>query len=80
MNKLVAMMTLPIVIGACACNGGSMAEVTEADLQQHNWTLIQIDGQDLTPSARQKSPRLSSTKRCGLPAMPAAIISLVRHS
>ena len=58
MKKLIATMTLPIVIGACACNGNDMTTVTAADLQHHNWELIQIDGQALTLSDKQKAPRL----------------------
>ncbi|WP_375753746.1 META domain-containing protein [Vibrio sp. HN007] len=46
MKKLLAVVTLPLLMTACQSNGNNTV-ITEADLQHHNWNLVQIDGNDL---------------------------------
>ncbi len=60
LKTLVAAISLPVLMTACATNGDSVnvKEITAQDLQHHNWELVQIDGQVIQLSERQKAPRL----------------------
>ena len=46
-KMLLAAITLPIVVTACASNGDDVNQITAQDLQHHNWELVSIDGKDI---------------------------------
>ncbi|WP_319553979.1 META domain-containing protein [uncultured Vibrio sp.] len=58
LKTLVAAISLPVLMTACANNGDNVKEITAQDLQHHNWELVQIDGKNLELTERQKAPRL----------------------
>ncbi|MDV6250782.1 META domain-containing protein [Vibrio sp. EA2] len=58
LKTLVAAISLPVLMTACASNGDNVKEITAQDLQHHNWELVQIDGKDIELTERQKAPRL----------------------
>lgn len=58
LKTLVAAISLPVLMTACASNGDNVKEITAQDLQHHNWELVQIDGKDIKLTERQKAPRL----------------------
>ncbi|UYI48260.1 META domain-containing protein [Vibrio parahaemolyticus] len=58
LKTLVAAISLPVLMTACASNGDNVKEITAQDLQHHNWELVQIDGKNIELSERQKAPRL----------------------
>nr|WP_319536764.1 META domain-containing protein [uncultured Vibrio sp.] len=58
LKTLVAAISLPVLMTACASNGDNVKEITAQDLQHHNWELVQIDGKNLELTERQKAPRL----------------------
>ncbi len=58
LKTLVAAISLPVLITACASNGDNVKQITAQDLQHHNWELVQIDGKDIQLTERQKAPRL----------------------
>lgn len=61
MKKIVATLTLPLLITACQSTGeaNAMAKVVKAqDLQHHNWVLTAIDGVAVTPAKNQQAPNL----------------------
>lgn len=57
-KMLLAAITLPVVVTACASNGDDVKQITAQDLQHHNWELVNIDGKDIVLEGRQKAPRL----------------------
>jgi len=57
-KMLLATITLPVVVTACASNGDDVKQITAQDLQHHNWELVSIDGKDIVLEGRQKAPRL----------------------
>lgn len=57
-KTLLAAISLPILITACATNGDEIKEITTADLQHHNWQLVSIDGNAITPQERHSLPNL----------------------
>ncbi|EPV1124987.1 META domain-containing protein [Vibrio harveyi] len=57
LKTLVAAISLPVLMTACASNGDNVKEITAQDLQHHNWQLVQIDGKNIAAEARQ-APRL----------------------
>lgn len=58
-KKLLAAISLPVLMTACASNGDNVKQITAQDLQHHNWQLVQIDGKEVTNGAdKQKAPRL----------------------
>ncbi|MGD8112735.1 META domain-containing protein [Vibrio sp. TRT 21S02] len=57
-KTLLAAITLPVLMTACASNGGDVKQITAQDLQHHNWELVSIDGKAIETSERQKAPRL----------------------
>ncbi|MBD1564789.1 META domain-containing protein [Vibrio sp. SA48] len=57
-KKLLAAISLPVLMTACASNGDNVKQITAQDLQQHNWQLVQIDGKEVTNADKQKAPRL----------------------
>ncbi|MCV3262860.1 META domain-containing protein [Vibrio harveyi] len=58
LKTLVAAISLPVLMTACASNGDNVKEITAQDLQQHhNWQLVQIDGKNIAAEERQ-APRL----------------------
>ncbi|EGA65623.1 META domain-containing protein [Vibrio brasiliensis] len=57
-KMLLAAITLPVVVTACASNGDDVKQITAQDLQHHNWELVSIDGKDIVLEGRQKAPRL----------------------
>lgn len=58
LKTLVAAISLPVLMTACASNGDNVNKITAQDLQHHNWELVQIDGKNIELSERQKAPRL----------------------
>jgi heat shock protein HslJ len=58
LKTLVAAISLPGLMTACASNGDNVKKITAQDLQHHNWELVQIDGKNIELSERQKAPRL----------------------
>ncbi|AEX21658.1 META domain-containing protein [Vibrio natriegens] len=58
LKTLVAAISLPVLMTACASNGDNVKKITAQDLQHHNWELVQIDGKNIELSERQKAPRL----------------------
>ncbi|BDR13877.1 META domain-containing protein [Vibrio sp. STUT-A11] len=58
LKTLVAAISLPVLMTACANNGDNVKKITAQDLQHHNWELVQIDGKNLELTERQKAPRL----------------------
>ncbi|MCA0936090.1 META domain-containing protein [Vibrio alginolyticus] len=58
LKTLVAAISLPILMTACTSNGDNVKEITAQDLQHHNWELVQIDGNKIELTERQKAPRL----------------------
>ncbi|KFI10491.1 META domain-containing protein [Vibrio coralliilyticus] len=57
-KTLLAAVTLPFVMTACASNGGDVKQITVKDLQHHNWELVSIDGKEVKAGGHQKRPRL----------------------
>ncbi|MBR9874956.1 MAG: META domain-containing protein [Vibrionaceae bacterium] len=58
LKTLVAAISLPVLMTACASNGDNVKEITAQDLQHHNWELVKIDGKNIELTERQKAPRL----------------------
>ena len=58
LKTLVAAISLPVLMTACTSNGDNVKEITAQDLQHHNWELVQIDGENIQLTERQKAPRL----------------------
>ncbi|CAE6896194.1 heat shock protein [Vibrio sp. B1FLJ16] len=58
LKTLVAAISLPVLMTACTSNGDNVKEITAQDLQHHNWELVQIDGNKIELTERQKAPRL----------------------
>ena len=57
LKTLVAAISLPVLMTACASNGDNVKEITAQDLQHHNWQLVQIDGKNIAAEERH-TPRL----------------------
>lgn len=57
-KKLLAAISLPVLMTACAGSGDNVKQITAQDLQHHNWQLVQIDGKEVTNADKQKAPRL----------------------
>ncbi|ARV72366.1 META domain-containing protein [Vibrio campbellii] len=57
LKTLVAAISLPVLMTACASKGDNVKEITAQDLQHHNWQLVQIDGKNIAAEERQ-APRL----------------------
>ncbi|MDF9399331.1 META domain-containing protein [Vibrio sp. 1180_3] len=57
-KKLLAAISLPVLMTACASSGDNVKQITAQDLQHHNWQLVQIDGKEVTNADKQKAPRL----------------------
>ena len=57
LKALVAAISLPVLMTACASKGDNVKEITAQDLQHHNWQLVQIDGKSIAAEERQ-APRL----------------------
>ncbi|MGR5238058.1 MULTISPECIES: META domain-containing protein [Vibrio] len=58
LKTLVAAISLPILMTACASNGDNVKEITAQDLQHHNWELVQIDGKNIAIEDAEYGPRL----------------------
>ncbi|MDF2152418.1 META domain-containing protein [Vibrio sp. CAU 1672] len=58
LKTLVAAISLPVLMTACASNNENMKDITAQDLQHHNWELVEIDGKALVLAEQQKAPRL----------------------
>ncbi len=54
-KALLATMSLPFVIAGCSTMKPQQ-DITAADLQNHRWELVNINGQDFNPTPRQKRP------------------------
>lgn len=76
-KSLLAAITLPVLMTACASNGDAV-QITAQDLQHHNWQLTQIDGKDVVKSEHEQAPRLRSVNRMMASGMLTVITSLVR--
>ncbi|MCG9577333.1 META domain-containing protein [Vibrio tubiashii] len=57
-KTLIAAITLPFVVTACASNGDDVKQITAQDLQHHNWELVSIDGEAIVADSHQNPPRL----------------------
>ncbi|WP_070963076.1 META domain-containing protein [Vibrio sonorensis] len=57
-KMLLAAISLPLTLAACASSSDRAATITASDLQHHNWNLVQIDGRDIVTKEGGKSPRL----------------------
>ncbi|EGA72229.1 heat shock protein HslJ [Vibrio sinaloensis DSM 21326] len=57
-KTLLAAITLPVLMTACASNGDNMQKITAQDLQHHNWELVSVDGKDIVIEGRDQAPRL----------------------
>lgn len=57
-KTLLAAISLPLIVTACASNGDGEKQITAQDLQHHNWELVSIDGNDIVLAERQTPPRL----------------------
>ncbi|WED28353.1 META domain-containing protein [Vibrio sp. DW001] len=61
MKKLIAVVTLPLLLTACQSTGdeNNMAKtISVQDLQHHNWELTQIDGKTVITPDSMQAPRL----------------------
>ena len=59
MKKLLAVVTIPLLISACSNSGQDMAStITIEDLQHHNWILTKIDNDTVVTPARMSPPNL----------------------
>ncbi|CAE6902911.1 heat shock protein [Vibrio sp. B1REV9] len=58
LKTLVAAISLPILMTACASNGDDVKDITAKDLQHHNWELIKIDGKSIAIEDAEYGPRL----------------------
>lgn len=58
LKTLLAAISLPVLMTACASNGDNMKQITAQDLQHHNWELVQIDGKNIELTENQQAPRL----------------------
>lgn len=57
-KKLLAALSLPMLMTACASNGDDVKQITATDLQHHNWSLISVDGKAVTAEEGQALPNL----------------------
>jgi len=57
-KTLLAAISLPILMTACASNGDDVKQITVQDLQHHNWELVSVDGNKVVTEGRQQGPRL----------------------
>lgn len=57
-KNLIAAISMPLLMSACASNGDNMGQLTAQDLQHHNWELVSVDGNPLTVNEHQQAPRL----------------------
>lgn len=76
-KSLLAAITLPVLMTACASNGDAV-QITAQDLQHHNWQLTQIDGKDVVKSEHEQAPRLEIGEQMMASGNVAVITSLVR--
>ncbi|HDU8597610.1 TPA: META domain-containing protein [Vibrio alginolyticus] len=58
LKTLVTVISLPVLMTACASNGDNVKEITAQDLQHHNWELVQVDGKNIVLDEHQKAARL----------------------
>ncbi|WP_114764221.1 META domain-containing protein [Vibrio rhodolitus] len=58
LKTLLAAVSLPVLMTACASNGDNVKTITQADLQHHNWELVQIDGKAITVAEGEQAPNL----------------------
>ncbi len=58
LKTLVTVISLPVLMTACASNGDDVKEITAQDLQHHNWELVQVDGKNIVLDENQKAARL----------------------
>lgn len=58
LKTLLAALSLPVLVTACATNGDDVKTITQADLQHHNWTLTQVDGKAIQVEEGQQAPNL----------------------
>ncbi|MDA0147820.1 META domain-containing protein [Vibrio sp. LaRot3] len=57
-KTLVAALTLPVLLTACASQGDEVQQITASDLQHHHWELVSIDGDELALGDEAKAPTL----------------------
>ncbi|RJX70169.1 META domain-containing protein [Vibrio sinensis] len=57
-KTLLAAISLPVLMTACASNGDDVKTITAQDLQHHNWQLVSVDGKALPEQALTEAPRL----------------------
>ncbi|WP_181388377.1 META domain-containing protein [Vibrio albus] len=62
MNKKLMMLLMPVILGACTYSSTTASNntttISEAALQHHNWTLIQVDNHKLTDLQIKEKPNL----------------------
>lgn len=54
-KALLATMSLPLVITGCSTMNPKQ-DITAADIQNHRWELVNINGEDFNPTPHQKRP------------------------
>ncbi|KII75596.1 META domain-containing protein [Vibrio renipiscarius] len=57
-QTLLAALSLPVLMTACASNGDEVKQITAADLQHHNWSLVSVDGKAIVTEEGQAAPNL----------------------
>ena len=57
-KTLLAALSLPVLMTACASNGDEAKQITATDLQHHNWSLVSVDGNAVTIEEGQSAPNL----------------------
>ena len=64
-KRLLAALVLPMMLAACSTTGiiKTPQPVTSNELANGNWSLVQIDNQDLTQPEAAQAPTLRSEER-----------------
>lgn len=58
MKRILPVVTLSVLMSACASIEEKSASVTVKDLQHHNWELTHIDGELISVPNKHQKPRL----------------------
>lgn len=63
MKKIITMTMLPLLLAACSNSAIETTQISSEDLQHHNWTLIEIDGELLTTPDKMQAPNLEISEK-----------------
>lgn len=58
MKKILALITLPLLLAACSKNSSEQSTITAEDLQHHNWTLVKINDEPFVAAGNMHAPNL----------------------